>query len=164
MIKNKMIWILILIVVLALVFFVWQNSSFRLKKEVNYKNTKACISNNCFDTEIAENNFQREKGLMFRENLDQDKAMLFVFEKEANYPFWMKNTKINLDIIWIGQDKKIKYISQFTQPCLPAGRLVQLFFCPQINPQTNAKYVLEINGGLCQKFDIKVGDSVDIEL
>lgn len=94
---------------------------------------------------------------MFRDKLDQNKGMLFVFDNSANYPFWMKNTKIPLDIIWINANKEIVYISEFTQPC-------KTFFCPKINPNKNAKYVLEINAGLSQKFDIKVGDNVDIML
>jgi uncharacterized membrane protein (UPF0127 family) len=67
----------------------------------------------------------------------------------------MKNTHIPLDIIWINANKEVVFISEFTEPC-------KTFFCPQINPQVNAKYVLEINAGLSQKFDFKVGDFVEI--
>lgn len=157
MLKNKMIWILVLCVVILLGFLFWQFSNFRLQRQVGYNISKACVGENCFDVELAEDNLQIEKGLMFRESLSENKGMIFVFNKEANYPFWMKNTLIPLDIIWINNKKEIVYISQYAQPC-------KTFFCPQINPQKKAKYVFEINAGLCQKFDIHIGQTVDINL
>lgn len=158
-----LIFILIIATVLFFVWQFWQN-----KKEIFYNTGKVClytqsvVGNNCFDVEIAENNFQRERGLMDRKILDQNKGMFFVFDKEDNYSFWMKNTLIPLDIIWINQDKKIVYISENTQPCLTSW-VGKTFFCPQINPQQNAKYVLEINAGLANKLNIKLGDYVFLE-
>ena len=58
-----------------------------------------------------------KNGLMFRENMDSDRGMLFIFEKEGEYPFWMKNTLIPLDIIWINKDKEVVFISENAQPC-----------------------------------------------
>lgn len=153
--KNKIIWILILLIVAILVFvtlfFFWINN-----EQQSLKSGKVCINKNCFEVQIVENFWQQNRGLMFREYLVEYSGMLFVFDKEANYPFWMKNTKISLDIIWINENKEIVYVSEFAQPCLT-------FFCPQINPQKNAKYVLEINGGLSKKLNIKVGDEVAIK-
>jgi len=153
---NKAVQIfLAIIIVTVFIFLCWQISGLWLEKEVDYKVGKACINSNCFAIEFAENDFQIRKGLMFRESLADDNGMLFVFDKEAIYPFWMKNTKIPLDIIWINKNKKIIFISENTQPCKNIN-------CPQVNPQKDAKYVLEINSGLCQKFNIKIGNEVKI--
>lgn len=113
--------------------------------------TRVCFSNNCFNAEIADNEDSRVLGLMFRKSLAKDKSMLFIFNKEGNYPFWMKNTLIPLDIIWINQNKEVVFIEKNAQPCGEQD-------CIPIDPKLNAKYVLEINGGLAQEKDIKVGD------
>ncbi len=115
----------------------------------------------CFQIELAENIFQQEKGLMYRTSLDKDKGMLFIFDKEVDYPFWMKNTLIPLDMIWIDQNSKIVFIKENAEPCLPA-EAGGSGDCPAIDPGKNAKYVLEINGGLAKEINLKVGDYVDI--
>jgi uncharacterized membrane protein (UPF0127 family) len=151
----KKVWIIFLVffIIILLLFLAWQN--FYQNKEIIYNNSSVCIGGSCFEIQLAENSLQQSRGLMFRETLSENKGMFFVFKKEANYPFWMKNTHIPLDIIWINANKEVVFISEFTEPC-------KTFFCPQINPQVNAKYVLEINAGLSQKFDFKVGDFVEI--
>lgn len=113
-----------------------------------------CFKNNCFAVEIAETNLERSHGLMFREKLDLDKGMLFVFEEEGEHSFWMKNTLIPLDIIWINKAKEVVFISGNSQPCQ------EEYACPSINPGKNAKYVLEINAGVAEKIGLKVGDKI----
>ncbi len=93
---------------------------------------------------------------MFREKLDLDKGMLFIFEEEGEYSFWMKNTLIPLDIIWINKAKEVVFISGNTQPCQ------EEYSCSSINPGKNAKYVLEINAGIAEKIGLKVGDKITI--
>lgn len=112
---------------------------------------KVCIRGHCFRIETADTPAQQEMGLMYREHLDEDSGMLFVFPEGGIHGFWMKNTKIPLDILWI-KGGKIKYISRNTQPCASE--------CPIIRPNISADYVLEISGGLCEKYDIDVGDQV----
>ena len=87
---------------------------------------------------------------MDRPNLARDSGMLFIFNEEKIYPFWMKNTLIPLDIIWIDSSKKAVYIKHSAQPC-GAGD------CPNITPDKPANFVLEINGGLCEKLGISEG-------
>jgi uncharacterized membrane protein (UPF0127 family) len=67
----------------------------------------------------------------------------------------MKNTLIPLDIIWINSSQNVVYIKKNAQPCTPD-------YCPSIVPIKNAKYVLEINGGLSDKYEIKVGDKANV--
>lgn len=128
-------------------------------KLINYppgKQNQVCLEKNCFFVELAVTPEEREKGLMFRENLDSDKGMLFIFEEEGRHGFWMKNTLIPLDIIWINDNKEAVFISKNTQPC-------EENHCPVIKPTENARYVLEINGGLSEKIGLSVRDKVYIE-
>jgi len=112
-----------------------------------------CFDNNCFKVEVVSTSKDMEKGLMFRGYLDRGSGMLFVFEDVGNYPFWMKNTLIPLDIIWINENYEVVFIKENAMPCLKDE-------CPTINPNIEAKYVLEINGGLVKEMDIKVGNKV----
>jgi len=106
-----------------------------------------CFGMHCFSVEIADTNAKRERGLMFRASLEKNKGMLFVFEKEGDYPFWMKNTLIPLDIIWMDQSGQIVYASKNLQPCGGTD-------CPATDPEVNAKYVLEINAGLMDELGL----------
>ncbi len=114
-----------------------------------------CFKKNCFGVELAITKAQIERGLMHREELDKDKGMLFIFKNESRQSFWMKNTLIPLDIIWIDKDGKVIFISKKAQPC--SGLI-----CPALGPQEKAKYVLEIGGGMCDQIGLGVGDRVKI--
>ena len=114
-----------------------------------------CIRGNCFSVELAQTEAQRDTGLMNRKSLDKNKGMLFIFGEVGFYPFWMKNTLIPLDMIWIGADKKIVFISENAQPC-------KILICPVIVPLAKAEYVLEINAGVVSVAGLKVGDDVSI--
>ncbi len=90
---------------------------------------------------------------MFRESLDADKGMLFIFEEEGEYPFWMKNTLIPLDIIWIDRNKEVVFISKNTKPC-------EVDSCSIINPNRKSQYVLELSGGMVDKIGLNVGEKI----
>lgn len=92
-----------------------------------------------FTPEIVDTPETRRKGLMNRESLENNTGMLFVFEHEAVYPFWMKNTLIPLTMVWIAEDGKI-IDQQDAVPCKQAD-------CPNYVPAGKAKYVLEVNMG-----------------
>ncbi|HNV23679.1 MAG TPA: DUF192 domain-containing protein [Candidatus Omnitrophota bacterium] len=112
---------------------------------------QVCFQNKCFYVEIVEHPEDLQKGLMFREHLDKTQGMLFIFLNSDLHAFWMKNTLIPLDIIWLDESRKIVSIAHQALPCLKDP-------CFVYYPQKSAKYVLEINGGLCQKLKIRVGD------
>lgn len=121
----------------------------------NYYNqpTKTCINNNCFYVDFATNTDTRNKWLMYVRNMPENQWMLFIFEKTWIYSFWMKNTLINLDIIWIDENYKVVYIEYNATPC-------KTLDCITYNPNINSKYVLEINWNLCKKYWIKIWDHV----
>jgi len=127
-----------------------------LQKTFIKKSGKVCFEGNCFNVDVSTTPEERSRGLMFKESLDINQGMLFVFDKNDIYPFWMKNTLISLDIIWINKEKEIVFIKETASPC-------EEKFCTTINPSVVAKYVLEINGGLSGKIGIQVGDKISIE-
>ncbi len=116
--------------------------------------SKVVINEKLFDVEIADNSVERSQGLMFRKELKEDQGMLFIFENSGKHSFWMKDTFIPLDMIWIDENLNIVYIHENTQPCKET--------CDSITPDKNAKYVLEINSGLVEKYNFKIGDKVEI--
>lgn len=111
-----------------------------------------CFEENCFFVEIADTPEKRTQGLMYQEKLDENKGMLFIFDKEGIYSFWMKNTLIPLDIIWLDENKEVVFMEKNAQPCQNE--------CPAIKPDTKAKYVLEINSGLANKINLKINDKL----
>ncbi|MFH1657459.1 MAG: DUF192 domain-containing protein [bacterium] len=118
---------------------------------------QVCFETNCFEVELAETSEELSRGLMFREELAENKGMLFVFPEERMAPFWMKNTLIPLDIIWINQNREIVFINKDSQPCPPE-------WCVPINPGVAAKYVLEVNAGIAEKIGLLVGAKMLFDL
>ena len=119
-------------------------------------NNKVCINNHCFNMETVKTQQERAKGLMYRKSLDKNFGMLFIFEKEDFYAFWMKNAFIPLDIIWIDKNDKVVYIEYNAQPCTSNSCLT--YSSPQ-----KALYILEINAGLAEEYDFREGNKVEIQ-
>ena len=103
--------------------------------------------------EIADEPQERNSGLMFRESLDHNSGMFFVFEREDRLSFWMKNTLIPLDMLFIDENFEIVEIKEFVPPCLEDP-------CPNFPSNKPARYVLEVNGGFVEKNNIKVSDKI----
>jgi len=100
--------------------------------------------------EIVSTDMERALGLMFRPEMDEDKGMLFLMDKEERQSFYMRNTIIPLDIIYVNSKFQIVDIYKNT-------KILDDSSLPSAAP---ARYVVEINGGLCDKYNIKVGDSI----
>lgn len=101
--------------------------------------------------EIADDDYQTQTGLMYRDHMDEDNGMLFIFPEEEYKSFYMKNTKIALDIIYINADKTIVSFQKNAQPFSEAS-------LPSNAP---AQYVLEINAGLADEWQLEVGDKIE---
>lgn len=143
--KRNISLIAFLLIISAIFVSIWAVNQ-------NKKSNQVCFQSHCFNVELAKTDEEKDRGLMFKKSLDPDKGMLFIYEKEGVYPFWMENTLIPLDIIWINQNKEIIFINENSRPCENSHT------CPSINPYKNARYVLEINGGTAEKIGLKIGD------
>lgn len=105
------------------------------------------------DIEIADTDYERQLGLMKRVSMDEKQGMLFIFPYEAMQSFWMRNTLISLDMIFIDADRKIVTIHKNT-------KILSDESYPSSLP---AKYVLEVNAGFTDKFNVNTGDVINWE-
>ena len=108
------------------------------------------------NVQIADDNNERAKGLMFVNILNENAGMLFIFEKEDYQIFWMKNTMIPLDIIFIGENMKIIEI-KYAEPCLKGP-------CALYESTAPSKYVLEVNGNFTPFNNITTGNKIKLKL
>ena len=111
------------------------------------------IQDKPFLAEIADTPEKQSKGLMFRHKIKDDYGMLFIFAEEDYRSFWMKNTLIALDIIYLNQEQQIVDMFLAVPPCCGDP-------CPSYTSKFPAQYVLEINGGLAKKLKLKIGDKI----
>ena len=109
------------------------------------------------NVEVADTQTSRTLGLSNRRYLGDYDGMLFVFDQNVNTPFWMKDTFINLDIIFIDEKGFIVDIKEDNEPCTESS-------CPQILSDQQYRYVLEVNGGFVQINTVKEEQSVSINL
>lgn len=107
------------------------------------------------EAEIADTAGERREGLMDRENLGVNEGMLFIFESEWPRIFWMKDTLIPLDIIFLDSQKKIIGI-QTMQPCTKDP-------CKLHESVLPVKYAIEVNAGYCAQNNIKIGQKVSFK-
>jgi len=90
---------------------------------------------------------------MFRESLPEKSGMIFLFPDAAPHQFWMKNTMIPLDIVWLEGSGRVLFVSANTPPCRAAP-------CPSYGPAVTAVSVLEIAGGMGAKEKVTVGSTI----
>lgn len=102
-----------------------------------------------FCVEIADTAEKQNLGLMYRDFLGKDEGMLFIFGDEEIQSFWMKNTKIPLDMIFFDQNRNLVDYKKDASPCTSD-------ICPSYISKGKAKYVLEINSGLVKMDDYKL--------
>jgi uncharacterized membrane protein (UPF0127 family) len=107
--------------------------------------------------ELAVNDEERAQGLMFREKIDEDQAMLFLFEEEDIHSFWMKNMRFAIDILWLDGEKRIVHIEKRVPPCLKDP-------CPSYAPAAAASFVLEVQAGFVEKHGLRLYDRIEFVL
>jgi uncharacterized membrane protein (UPF0127 family) len=105
------------------------------------------------DIEIADIESERTIGLMHRRSMPDTQGMLFIFEREEPRSFWMRNTLIGLDILYIKQDGTIESIAKY---CVPKSE-------KSIPSRGPALYVLELIEGFCDIYGVEVGDKIDFK-
>lgn len=102
--------------------------------------------------ERADNEYAQTMGLMFRKHMENDQGMLFIFRDETIRSFWMKNTILSLDMIFVNSAFEIVDIHKNTTP----------YSEQSYTSSAPAKYVVEVNAGYTDQFQIKVGDKIRI--
>lgn len=113
-------------------------------------------SNITIHAEIADTPLKRTVGLMYRDHLKKDHGMLFFFSQPQAWSFWMKNTKIALDLIWLDAKKRVIHIERNVPICTKTDDS-----CPQYRPTSDdAMYVLEIAGGTVDGYKIEKGSTL----
>lgn len=126
--------------------------------EVSSKN-EIKINDMVIPVEVAKNDIQRRKGLSNRDGLPEGEGMFFIFaQKDIKPPFWMKDMKFAIDILWIDDDEIVQ-IDKNIQPPKSGTTDDELIFYVPGQP---IDYVLELNAGFTDEHNIKMGDTVDL--
>lgn len=151
------IGILILLVVLVGIILVKNSTNTTSSETVATTEGKidtiidVIINGNVITAELAMTEEEKAIGLMNRQNLDTNSGMLFVYQNEADRGFWMKDTFIPLDIVFIDEDRKVVSISANTKP----NQTDEIYYSDK-----KSMYVLELNAGKAEELDIKPGNAI----
>jgi uncharacterized membrane protein (UPF0127 family) len=116
-----------------------------------------CFHGQCVAVEIMDDDMERQRGLQDRTQLADNAGMLFVFQEDGYHSFWMKDTKIPLDMLWLDHSRTIVHLEQNAPPCLSST-------CLSYTPLKSALYVLELNSGKAKKLGLKMGDQLEFRL
>jgi len=155
--KNKnlvlipIIILILLILFLAIIFLLIQKLT---NPPSNYFQSVS-LNNQPFYLEVAKTTEEKSQGLMFRESLPKNHGMIFIYNEDKERSFWMKNTLIPLDLIFISSNNTIVEIKENIQPC-------EIENCPSYKSKP-AKYVIEINAGLSEEIGLTEGNVVILD-
>lgn len=108
-----------------------------------------------FSVELAETRDEQALGLMFRDAMADDHGMLFLFPAESRRSFWMKNTRIPLDILYFDAQLRFVSVAAGAQPCRTPT-------CPSYPSSGPARYVLELNAGKAAELGVSPGDVLEL--
>ncbi len=122
-----------------------------------YKHVHARIGRLDLDMEIADNSYKRAKGLMYRKTMPKDKGMLFVFDSERRYSFWMLNMQFSIDLIWLDRNMRVVDI---TRDAMPSH---SIFSSKSYSPRSPAMYVIEACSGFASSSKLKLGNKIRID-
>jgi|CXWL01.1.fsa_nt_gi uncharacterized membrane protein (UPF0127 family) len=123
---------------------------FQKEGELYFQNPSSGMAISKIDIEKADTEVDRQFGLMFRKSMPEGQGMLFLFEQNEQQSFWMRNTYIPLDIMFVDENGVITTIHENAKPLNDTS----------LPSNGKAKYVVEVNGGYAQKHGIKVGDKI----
>lgn len=107
-----------------------------------------------YTVEIADSFGERARGLMFRDRLEPGTGMLFVHESQQPLAYWMKNTRIPLDIFYFDEQRRLVSVSRGVPPCSLGDR------CPNYPSRGPALYVLELDAGTATRLGVEPGDEI----
>jgi uncharacterized membrane protein (UPF0127 family) len=104
------------------------------------------------DVDLATTPAQQQQGLSGRTTMAEDRGMLFIFQSEDYWSFWMYEMKFRLDMIWFNSNRQAVFFEQNLPPCSPTD-------CQVFKPSAKAMYVLEVNAGFIRAHNISLGDT-----
>ena len=104
-----------------------------------------------YSIEIADDDAERARGLMFRDDMAADHGMLFIHDSEAPQSYWMKNTRIPLDILYFDDNRRLVSQQRDVPPCSLGDQ------CPPYPSDAPARYVLELNAGQAAQLKLETG-------
>ncbi|HEY4581944.1 MAG TPA: DUF192 domain-containing protein [Lysobacter sp.] len=107
-----------------------------------------------YAVEVADDDGERARGLMFRDELPADRGMLFVHDREEPLAYWMKNTRIALDILYFDTQRRLVAQQRDVPPCTLGDA------CPPYPSRAPARYVLELNAGQAERLKLRNGDEL----
>lgn len=116
------------------------------------KGVRIVLSGVVIDVELATTAAAQEKGLSGRDSMSANHGMLFVFDSENYWGFWMHEMRFPLDIVWFDSNRRAIFFEQRLQPCTPNA-------CPVFTPTAKAMYVLEVNAGFVATHNVLLGDT-----
>jgi len=132
------------------------DNAFTVKTWENSTKAHITIAGIILSVEIARNTTTQTRGLSGRPFLNNDNGMLFVFNHEDYWSFWMADMKFPLDIIWFNSNRQVVWIEPNLQPCTSMN-------CPEMTPESPAMYVLEVNAGFVAAHQITLGTTFTFE-
>ena len=109
-----------------------------------------------FTVEVADTPEKRSRGLMFRDEMADGHGMLFIHDREERQAYWMKNTRIPLDILYFDGGLRLVSQQRDVPPCTAGDR------CPAYPSHAPARYVLELNAGEARRLDLRNGAVLDV--
>jgi len=119
---------------------------------------RVCFEKQCVDVEVVSTPDAMQKGLQGRTSLPKNAGMFFMFQKPDHQLFWMKDTLIPLDLIWMDQQRRVVHIRHDARPCKAEP-------CETFGSVSReAIYVLEVNAGYCARHGLKKGDQAEFRL
>lgn len=154
-IKSKSRCYLCIAIIAMSLFIIWfaVNNRKNVSLFANLSRPTLCYQEQCVYVQVADTPKTREKWLMYRRYMWDNKWMLFVFQESGIYAFWMKNTLMPLDIIRLDEDYNIVYIKDSAPTCSEDP-------CPRFMPTDKASYVLELNAWKATELWLKVWDKL----
>jgi len=128
-----------------------QNDSLEQPSKVTFPHGTIRVDDVTLNVQIADTEPRIMRGIMFQERLPYDQGMIFLFDEPDIYPFWTMNMKFPLDMIWFDENGNVAHIETDVPPCMPISNST---ICPNIIPENNSIYTLEVTSGFVEKFGI----------
>ncbi|MDO8552590.1 MAG: DUF192 domain-containing protein [bacterium] len=145
--------VLVLLAVALIVSFIAPKNAVPQGASTETGNRKVALAGQDIRVTVVSTSAERAKGLGGRTGLAQGEGMLFVFDTDAKYRFWMKDMFFSIDILWLSRKGEVLDMRQNVSPAT---------YPTAFTPSAPARYVLELPAGFAQAYNVKIGDVVSL--